>query len=363
MADHGQRPVGLVGHGRFGAALADLLEERGRQVVAFDPAAEVPSRRRADSLDELARAAGTILLAVPVPGIRPVLEALAPRLGPSHLVADLASVKTGPMAAMHELLGARVPWAGAHPLFGPTSLALGERPLRVVVCAAAEHPAAAHRVRALFQSFGCTVVERTPEEHDRQMAESHALTYFIAKAVLDGQFTFDPDLAPPSAQAIARAVEAVRADAGHLLLTLHRDNPFAGATRQRFLETLGQVDRELSSAADEPPAAGREQGAAPPALAIPDLGARSPQLRRVRELIDDLDRELVSLLARRAALARRARRAKDEIGGPVRDPVREQDLLAARRAWAGELGLDSESIDRIFAAILEFSRRVQGSGS
>ncbi len=355
--------VGLVGHGRFGAALAELLEESGRRVLAFDPAVDVPACRRVASLADLAAGAATILLAVPIPAMRDVLTALEPLLTPSHLVADLGSVKSGPMEAMTGLLGARVPWAGAHPLFGPTSLALGERPLRVVVCPAPQHPEAAVRLRALFEDLGCAVIERPPAEHDRLMAESHALAYFIAKGVLDGGFRFDPELAPPSARAIARAVDAVRADAGHLLLTLHRDNPFAGDTRRRFLEALADVDHELEVAAgrDRPsPVDPGPRDVPPQGLAIPDLGARSPQLREVRELIDDLDRDIVALLARRAALARRARRAKDEIGGPVRDPRREEQLRAARRAWAERLGIDGDAVDAIFEAILAFSRRVQG---
>ena len=47
----------------------------------------------------------------------------------------------------------------AHPLHR----ACAERPLRVVVCPASEHPRAAERVRELYDRIGCEVIEQTPE--------------------------------------------------------------------------------------------------------------------------------------------------------------------------------------------------------
>ena len=58
-------------------------------------------------------------------------------------------------------------------------------------------------------------------------------------------------------------------------------------------------------------------------MAVPDLRERSPELREVRDLIDDVDRELLELLHRRTQLAQRAARAKAELGAPILDPARE----------------------------------------
>ena len=79
----------------------------------------------------------------------------------------------------------------------------------------------------------------------------------------------------------------------------------------------------------------------------------------MRDLIDELDLELVSLLARRGRLARRAREAKSRIGRAVRDPEREDTLLADRRSWADEQDLDPDRVEDIFRAILEFSVALQ----
>ena len=158
--------------------------------------------------------------------------------------------------------------------------------------------------------------------------------------------------APPSFQAISRTIETVRSDAGHLFAAIQRENPFAGEARRQLLEALTEIDRALEAApAEAAPESGR--------FAIPDLGSRSPELQETRELIDAVDHELIMLLARRATLARRAGKAKAELGHPIVDPAREAQLLADRRAWAESLQLDPEAVDELFRAILRFSRRAQ----
>lgn len=346
--------IGIIGFGRFGRALGQLFEEAGHTVRAFDAAGvEAPAGTATPA--QLAASTDVIVLAVPIGAMRAALEAVRPHLGGDHLVLDVGSVKTVPVRAMREVLGGDVPWAGTHPLFGPTSLTLGERPLRVVITPATEHPSAAERARTLYERAGCEVVFEEAEAHDRVMAETHALAYYVAKGVMDAGLKLDAELAPPSSQAILRTVEAVRSDAGHLFAALHLDNPYAADMRQRFLDALAEIDRTLQTTG--PTTEERVE-----AFSIPDLGARSPEIRQVRDLIDDVDRELVGLLARRLLLSKRAGRAKAEIGAAVRDPQREAKLLAERRRWAESLGLDPDEVERLFQAVLRFSRKVQSEG-
>ncbi len=349
-----QETVGFIGYGRFGHALGELFAESGFAVRAYD-AAGVAGAVGAASPAELAAASSVIVLAVPIGAMRRALLEARPHLGAGHLVLDVGSVKTLPLRAMAEVLGDAVPWIGSHPLFGPTSLTLGERPLRVVLTPAAEgsQAPATQRARALFHAIGCVVTELDAETHDRIMAETHALAYFVAKGMIDSGMRLDTENAPPSSRAILRTVEAVRSDAGHLFAALHLDNPYAPEVRRRFLDTLAEIDRNLAEAG---PTADETQ-AGP--LAIPDLGEASPEIREVRDLIDDVDREIVALLSRRAWLARRAGRAKASLGVGVRDLRREAQLLSERRAWAEAAGIDADIMTALFEEVLRFSRRIQ----
>jgi prephenate dehydrogenase len=343
--------VAVQGYGRFGRALTALLLESGADVRAFDPHGAVPSGLRATSPEALVDGADVVVVATPVPLMPAALAAVRPFLTPAQLVMDVGSVKLHPTAAMSTALGAEIPWVATHPLFGPTSLALGERPLRVVVCPNSYHPGATARARALFERIGCLVVEQDAETHDREMAETHALTFFVAKGLLDAGAGQNVTMTPPSFQAIARTIEVVRSDAGHLFTAIQRENPFSGDARRRLIEALSAVDRAL--VVGDPVTVD--------ALDIPDLGTHSPELRETRELIDEVDRELVAALARRAQLARRAGQTKASLGRAVRDPAREQRLLESRRAWAAEHGLEPNGVAEIFEAILRFSRSVQSA--
>lgn len=344
--------VGIVGYGRFGRALGGLLEASGHDYLALDPAAAIPAERRAVGLEALLAEVRFVALAVPVPLLRRVLEAVAPHLRPDHVVFDVGSVKAGPCRWMEETLGPGRPFVGTHPLFGPVSLSRAERPLRVVLCPSPLHARAAEDVKALFDGLGCEVLTQSAEDHDRVMATTHALTFFLAKGLLDVGAGAELPFTPPSFHAIQRTLESVREDAGHLFATLQNQNPYAAGARARLLEAMESIHQDLAEAVEE--------GDAAVHLAIPDLGTRSPQLQEVRDVIDGLDRELLDLLARRMELARRAARAKAELGTPVLDPARETRLLEDRRAWAADLGMDAQGAEDVFRAVLRLSRKTQG---
>jgi prephenate dehydrogenase len=345
--------VTIFGYGRFGRALGDLARGSGYSVSAVDPAANVPAELAASANDAITKA-DIIVLAMPVEALESALAQLASTFRPDQLILDVGSVKMLPSALLEKFLGARVPFAATHPLFGPTSLALGERPLRVIVCPNDLHPNAVKQARSFYESLGCEVSEQRAEEHDRAMARTHALTFFLAKGVLDAFGSSPaPEFAPASFQGIARAIETVRADAGHLFRTLQIDNPFAADSRRAILDALVAVDRAIASDASKASSANAA------ALSIPDLGAKSPELREARALIDDVDKKIVALLGQRAELSRRAAAAKSAIGGTTYDANREAELLKARHVWAEELGLVPASVDDVFDAILRFSRTIQ----
>jgi len=340
----------ILGYGRFGRAFGSLLAQVGLDFKAYDPVAEVPEAVKAANALEAVRDAKWVVLAMPIARMESALKEIRSSLGSHQIVMDVGSVKVGPCALLDRCLGADIPHVGTHPLFGPLSLARAERPLRVVICASDLHPEAAEQARALFRKLECECLDEDPESHDRNMAQTHALAFFVAKGLLDVGVGEDPPIAPPSFQGLKHTLEAVRADAGHLFAAIQRENPFAAEARARLVEALTSIHQKLS-----------EEGIVEEAIpmAIPDLRARSPELREVRELIDDVDREILGLLEQRTRLAQRAAKAKAELGAPVLDPAREKSLLENRRLWARELGLNEEMVEDVFRTLLRVSRRVQ----
>lgn len=350
--DSTPRTTAILGFGRFGRALGELLLDAGHRVRAFDPEAEIPASMRAGSLSELVSGAGEVVLAIPIFAIADAARALRAHLDRDQLVVDVASVKHGPVRDLTETLGGEFPWVATHPLFGPTSIALGERPLVAVVCPNPLHPTAASRAGTFFADLGCDVVEQDAIGHDRAMAATHALAFFVAKGLIDIRAGEGAPFVPPSFGAMARMIGAVRSDASHLFATIQNENPFAAEARARLLSALELIDRDLTSSPVGTSAEAQR-------LLIPPLADRAPDLRETRDLIDDLDRNLVQIIARRAQFARRAGRAKANLGKEVIDPERERQVLEVRKGWALDEGLDPDGVAEIFESVMRFSRAIQ----
>ncbi len=241
-------PLGILGFGHFGRALGDLAQAAGLQWLATDPAADIPAEHRTDDPRQLATLCQVVVLCVPVPAFEAVLTDLRPALTPDHLILDVGSVKVWPSEVMGRVLGSEIPWCATHPLFGPVSLSRGEQPLRVVVCPNEHHPEATTRARSLYESLGCEVIEQDAEAHDRHMAETHALAFFVAKAMLDIEAGHGSEVITPSFRVMAQTVETVRGDAGHLFSLIQLGNPHAAEARQRLLDALHAIDSELREA-------------------------------------------------------------------------------------------------------------------
>lgn len=75
----------------------------------------------------------------------------------------------------------------------------------------------------------------------------------------------------------------------------------------------------------------------------------------LRQSIDDLDRELVTLFTQRAAYIDRAAELKLINGWPARIPERVTQVIENAKQHAGEQGLDPELIGQIWTQLVEWS--------
>jgi predicted dinucleotide-binding enzyme len=85
--------VGIVGFGRFGRSLGELMAESGIDVRAYDQHAPVPGQIATASLGALVCTSQVVVLAVPVPALEAVIGEASAILTGRHLVLDVASVK------------------------------------------------------------------------------------------------------------------------------------------------------------------------------------------------------------------------------------------------------------------------------
>jgi prephenate dehydrogenase len=94
---------------------------------------------------------------------------------------------------------------------------------------------------------------------------------------------------------LAQAIDAVRADAGHLFATIQRENPFAADSRERLLASLQDIHATLDTA----------HVAANTTDAVLGEGSADARLDASQQLAE-VEAELIALQNRRNELRRRA---------------------------------------------------------
>ncbi|HEX6630833.1 MAG TPA: chorismate mutase, partial [Gemmatimonadaceae bacterium] len=212
---------------------------------------------------------------------------------------------------------------------------------------------------------------RTFEHRTRNTLDVAAVP--VLKAETHLPVIIDPSHAGGRAALVAPlAFAAVAAGADGLIIEVHPDPAHARSdgdqslTPEAFTDLMQRLTL-FAAAADralgrpgEPPA-----GSALPAAAghgrddAHDVRALLTELARVRDAIGSIDRELVTLLARRVGLAQEAGRAKHAAGLPVLDAAQERVVLGRARDLAHATGLSPVELYEIMRRVIALSRHAQ----
>jgi chorismate mutase len=92
----------------------------------------------------------------------------------------------------------------------------------------------------------------------------------------------------------------------------------------------------------------------------------STELRPLEELrreIEQIDRDLIALIARRMQLAKDAGRRKRAAGHPTLDPAREAEVVRRAGEFARQANVPEEEVREIFWHLIGLSRRAQADTS
>jgi methylmalonyl-CoA/ethylmalonyl-CoA epimerase len=82
-------------------------------------------------------------------------------------------------------------------------------------------------------------------------------------------------------------------------------------------------------------------------------------LLELRTAIDQADRDLLQVLARRFELCNEVAAVKGEAQSQVLQPARVQEVLRTRAAWAAEVGVEPEFAELIFRSLLSETHRIE----
>ncbi|MEZ5218279.1 MAG: chorismate mutase [Ilumatobacteraceae bacterium] len=82
-------------------------------------------------------------------------------------------------------------------------------------------------------------------------------------------------------------------------------------------------------------------------------------LSQLRQRIDELDRELVRIVAERIAVCEDVARYKEHSDTPIIQPARVRDVVTTRRQWAIDDGVDPDFVEQLVRVLLTETHRIE----
>ena len=169
------RTVAIIGaEGGMGSMMCDLLRGMDNEVLPVD-------RDTTLTVEQAAAAADVVLVSVDIRETNEVIRRAGPHLGEHALFTDVTSIKQDPVAAMLETSGASV--IGTHPLFGPGVRSLQGQRIAITPGRLVDGTDWLTWLMSTLRAAGLTLLETTPDEHDRVMAVVQVLTHFSTEVV------------------------------------------------------------------------------------------------------------------------------------------------------------------------------------
>lgn len=237
------KQVGLIGYGRFGRMVYRYLKDvTDLRVYDSDPDS-FASLPEASGLEEAA-ASEIVIFSVPISELERACREVMPFVHDGQLLIDTCSVKKKPLEMMEKSFSEGVQILGTHPLFGPDSGKDGIAGFKIVVCPVRISREAYREVTGFLHDLDLLVVEATPEEHDRQIAQTQAIFHLIAQAMKDLGWGVKA-ISTPGPDTFYRLVKTVQQDTSQLFEDMAKQNPFAAEYRRKFMQTLEELDSQL----------------------------------------------------------------------------------------------------------------------
>jgi prephenate dehydrogenase len=234
--------IAIIGYGRFGKLLTKMLKSCGQISVINRAPIRVKGIKQIEYKD--LKEADWVIPAVPISALESVLKKIKPYLKPGALVMDVCSVKVMPIEWMKKILPSNVEIIGTHPMFGPDSAKYGLAGLPLIICMVRASQETVRSVVKVFKSLKLKIIRTTPSHHDKEAAKSLALVHFIGRGLNDIKIK-KQEISSLGFERLLSIDETVTNDTWQLFLDMHNFNPYARATREKYIKALVSINRKL----------------------------------------------------------------------------------------------------------------------
>lgn len=236
MQKNSKPSIGIIGRGNFAKLLADLFEP-------YSSSIKMIGRDSSEADRESVFKSDIIFLSVTLDAYEKVLNDLKKSLKPESLVVDVCSIKVKPSRIIKNILPNHNNILLTHPLFGPQSARDSTKGLRLIVCES-NGDLSKDLLKFCENNLDLEIIKMTPEDHDKAMAYTHALTFFISEALRPFELE-KHGITTPSFSKLLNLSKVSSIESKELLRSIHQDNPFAQEVRDTFAKQVDNLRDRL----------------------------------------------------------------------------------------------------------------------
>jgi len=240
------KKVGIIGYGRFGRVLDDLLSKK-YQVLITDINKDIKEEVKFSSLDEILECF-LVFLAVPIRSIESAVEEIAQYKLYNTTIVDVCSVKVYPVEIMEKYLPRHVGIIASHPHFGPDSYS-PFRELKTTLYPVRDTYKRYNELNDFFESQSIRTIKMTPDEHDKMAASSQGITHFIGR-VLNESGVRSTDINTLGFNELLGVIEQTCHDSWDLFKDLQKFNPYTNELIDNLVATIENIYKQIKLDAD-----------------------------------------------------------------------------------------------------------------
>ena len=232
--------IGIIGFGRFGKILAQVLST-SYSIIIHDPeykGKEFPHK----TIEEVLKCE-IIFIAVPIREFKNTVKSISQFKMYNATIIDVCSVKIYPVDIMVKYLPENVGIIASHPMFGPDSYS-PFRELKMVMSPVRDIYSKYDKLVATFTSQSISIVEMTPEEHDRDAAMSQGITHFMGR-VLKESGVSSTKINTLGFNELLGVIEQTCNDSWDLFLDLQNYNPFTNEMVKKIEHGIEVVRKQI----------------------------------------------------------------------------------------------------------------------
>ena len=236
------KKAGIIGYGRFGRILADLLSKKYEVKVYDIEKVTNEESIKICSLDDVLECI-YVFIAVPISSFENVVKKIATYKLYNTTIIDVCSVKVYPVDIMQKHLPDHVGIIATHPHFGPDSYS-PFRELKTTICSIRDIYKRTNDVKDIFESQSIRTIEMTPIEHDRTAASSQGVTHFIGR-VLNEAGVQSTNMNTMGFNELLGVIEQTCNDSWDLFKDLQRYNPYTNDMIDNLVGTIEKIHKKI----------------------------------------------------------------------------------------------------------------------